>query len=172
MPFLPHALMNFPVLSNFTTRALPAAVPPPVWPSATKMSPFGAIATSVGASNSSLPGPATPFLPSVSRTLPFGSSFITWCWPLSAIQRFPSLSIVSLCGLVNIPAPQCFSSLPDVSNWKTGSTLALGPPQVLPPAPALPQRSATQTVPSGAVVTLAVDPHFRPAGNCPQSTPG
>src|SRR5712691_10260275 len=49
---------------------------------------------------------------------------------------------------------------------------ALGPPQVLPPAPLLPQRSATQIVPSGAVVTLAVDPHFRPAGSWPQSTPG
>jgi hypothetical protein len=30
----------------------------------------------------------------------------------------------------------------------------------------------TQIVPSGAVVMLAVDPHFLPAGNWPQSTPG
>ena len=74
------------------------------------------------------------------------------------------MSTVSLCGLTNIPAPKLFSSLPDASNWKTGLTLALGPPQVVPPAPELPHRSATQMVPSGAVVTLAVDPHFLPFG--------
>ena len=69
--------MNLPFLSNFTTRALPTAVPPPVCPSATKISPFGAMAASVGASNSSFPEPATPFFPSVSRIFPLGSSFIT-----------------------------------------------------------------------------------------------
>ena len=36
-----------------------------------KMSPFDATATSVGASNSSVPGPATPFFPSVINMLPF-----------------------------------------------------------------------------------------------------
>ena len=47
------------------------------WPSVTKISPLGATATSVGASNSSFPGPATPFLPRVMSTFPLGSSFIT-----------------------------------------------------------------------------------------------
>ncbi len=40
---LPHSLMNLPVLSNFRIRLLPAP-----WPSATKMSPFGAVTTSLG----------------------------------------------------------------------------------------------------------------------------
>src|SRR5205809_6140542 len=80
--------------------------------------------------------------------------------------------MVSLCGLVNIPAPHCFKSFPDVSNWKTGLMPALAPLHSSPPAPDFPQRSVTQMVPSGAVVTLAVEPHLRPAGNCPQSTPG
>ena len=39
------------------------------------------------------------------------------------------------------------------------------PPHVVPPAPELPQRSTTQIVPSGAVVTLAVEPHLRPGGS-------
>jgi hypothetical protein len=63
------------------------------------------------------------------------------------------------------------SSLPDVSNWKIGFTFALSPAQVVPPAPEMPHRSVTQIVPSGAVVTLAVDPHLLPSGNCPQLTP-
>jgi hypothetical protein len=59
-------------------------------------------------------------------------------------------------------------SLPEVSNWKTGLTLAFAPPQVVPPAPEAPQRSTTQSVPSGAMEMLADDPHFLAAGNCPQ----
>ena len=59
-----------------------------------------------------------------------------------------------------------------VSNWKIGLTPALAPPQVVPPAPEAPHRSTTQSLPSGAVVMLAVDPHFLPSGNCPQLTPG
>src|SRR6516165_4369474 len=105
-------------------------------------------------------------------TLPSWPSLKTWFPPLSASQRFPSRSTASLCGLINIPAPNVFSSLPDLSNWKIGLTFALGPAQVVPPAPELPQRSVTQIVSSGAVVTLAVDPHFRPSGNRPQLTPG
>src|SRR5262249_6602806 len=70
-----------------------------------------------------------------------------------------------------MPAPKFFRSLPDVSNWKIGFTVALAPPHVVPPAPELPQRSTTQMVPSGAMVTLAVEPHLRPEGSCPQSTP-
>src|SRR5437899_1438988 len=63
-------------------------------------------------------------------------------------------------------------NLPFLSNFTTRALPFAVPPPVLPPAPMLPQRSATQIVPSGAVVTLAVDPHFRPAGSWPQSTPG
>src|SRR5262245_34757070 len=72
---------------------------------------------------------------------------------------------------MNWPAPNVFKSLPEGSNWKIGLMPALAPPHVVPPAPLLPQRSITQIVPSGAVVTLAVEPHFRPAGSSPQSTP-
>jgi hypothetical protein len=71
-----------------------------------------------------------------------------------------------------MPAPRFLRSFPDGSNWKIGFTVALAPPHVVPPAPELPQRSTTQIVPSGAVVMLAVDPHFRPGGSCPQSRPG
>src|SRR5437763_7081563 len=71
-----------------------------------------------------------------------------------------------------MPAPKFFSTRPDGSSWKIGFTVALAPPHVVPPAPELPHRSTTQSVPSGAVVTLAVDPHFLPSGNCPQLTPG
>src|SRR5215469_3061399 len=53
-----------------------------------------------------------------------------------------------------------------------GLIFSLAPAQVVPPAPEFPHRSATQIVPSGAVLTLAVDPHFLPSGNCPQLTPG
>ena len=35
----------------------------------------------------------------------------------------------------------------------------------------MPQRSMAQTVPSGAIDTLAVEPHRRPAGNWPHATP-
>ena len=48
VPFLPQVLMNLPSFVNFTMRAL--VLPP--WPSATKMSPFGAITTADGALNS------------------------------------------------------------------------------------------------------------------------
>jgi hypothetical protein len=47
LPSLLQVLMNLPVLSSFTTRALVFSP----WPSATKMSPFGAVTTSEGALN-------------------------------------------------------------------------------------------------------------------------
>src|SRR5579862_5209009 len=78
----------------------------------------------------------------------------------------------SLWGLTNRPAPNDFSSLPDLSNWKIGLTFALAPPQVAPPEPDWPQRSATQSVPPGALLTLAVEPHFLPFGKSPQLAPG
>src|ERR1019366_8626230 len=49
--------------------------------------------------------------------------------------------------------------------------LALALSQAEPPTPAWPQRSITQIVPSGAAVTLAVEPHTRPSGSLPKSTP-
>src|SRR2546422_51563 len=135
MPFLPHVLMNFPFLSNFMIRALPVAVPPPLCPSATKMSPFGAIATSVGRSNSSRPGPATPGLPSDIKSFPSGLNFNT-CWPfpgtapLSATQTLPSLSTVILCGLQGATVP---AVLPDTVPAETPAYrvhhLASGYPQ-------------------------------------------
>src|SRR5438034_4353463 len=44
VPLLPQALMNFPSFENFTTRAFES----PPCPSATKMSPFGAVVTADG----------------------------------------------------------------------------------------------------------------------------
>src|SRR5437899_2290316 len=76
-PFLPQVLMNFPSFENFTMRALES----PPCPSATKMSPFGAVRTSEGRLKVSGPSPATPALPSVSRTFPSALNFTTW-WPL------------------------------------------------------------------------------------------
>ena len=73
-PFVPHVLMNLPSLVNFTMRAL--VLPP--WPSATKMSPFGAVTTADGALNSSGPLPGLFGLPSVIRTLPSGLNLKTW----------------------------------------------------------------------------------------------
>src|SRR5262249_52417817 len=67
-PFLPHALMNFPSFENFTMRALES----PPCPSATKISPFGAVTTSHGRLKVSGPSPATPALPSVISTFPSG----------------------------------------------------------------------------------------------------
>ena len=62
MPFLPQVFRNFPSLSNFMMRALPTAVPPPVWPSPTKISPLAATATSVGRVELILSGPGDAFL--------------------------------------------------------------------------------------------------------------
>src|SRR5260221_14019310 len=59
--------MNWPSLVNFTMRAEPNLLG--LWPSDTKMSPLGAIATPVGRSNVSGPLPATPSLPSTIKTL-------------------------------------------------------------------------------------------------------
>src|SRR5947207_833049 len=66
-------LMNLPSLSNFTMRAL--VLPP--WPSATKISPFGAVTTADGALNSSAPLPGCPALPSASSNFPSGLNLNT-----------------------------------------------------------------------------------------------
>src|SRR6266704_503910 len=85
VPFLPQVLMNFPSFENFTMRALES----PPCPSATKMSPFGAVVTSDGRLKVSGPSPATPALPSVSKTFPLALNLTTW-WPLPS---FPSASV-------------------------------------------------------------------------------
>ena len=72
-PFLPQVLMNVPSFPNLTMRAL--VLPP--WPSATKISPFGAVTTADGALNSSLPLPGVPGLPSRISTLPSGLNLNT-----------------------------------------------------------------------------------------------
>ncbi len=117
--------MNLPSLSNLTMRAL---VCPPC-PSATKMSPFGAVTTADGALNSS--GRAAglrPALPSTSSTLPSGLNLNTW-WPLpprpspSVTQTLPARSTCRPCGNSSKPAPKLFSSLPDVSNLRIGSSV-------------------------------------------------
>src|SRR5262245_32892799 len=163
-PGLPHVFRNLPVLSNFTMRMFE----PASWPSATKMSPFGATATSDGELNSSLPEPATPALPSVSSTAPVGLNLMTWC-PLSlafdpcasVTQTLPSRSTSMPCGKTNLPAPKLLTSLPDGSNSNTESMF--DPSHVLAP-----HRSATHTLPFGATSMALVDPHARPSGSCPQ----
>src|SRR5262245_52670697 len=174
-PFLPQVLIKVPPLANLTIRAL---VFPPC-PSATKMSPFGAVTTADGALNSSLALPGAPALPSVSRTLPSGLNLNTW-WPLpprprpSTTQTLPSRSIWVPCGNRSKPAPKLLSSLPDGSNLSTGSRFE-------PPQPngwvmstrdggrASPQRSATHTlVPSRSIATALVEPQARPCGSVPQ----
>jgi hypothetical protein len=74
--------MNFPSCENLTILAF---VSPP-WPSATKMSPFGATATSLGSLNLSGAVPRTPAVPSVSSTFPSRLNLKTWC-PLPSASR-------------------------------------------------------------------------------------
>ena len=90
----------------------------PEWPSDTKMSPLGAIATPVGRSNVTGPVPATPGVPIVIRTFPSGLSLRT-VWPVfgtvgsslvSVVQIFPSRSTVNPCGWAKRPAPKLLSN--------------------------------------------------------------
>src|SRR6202051_4489248 len=67
------------------------------------------------------------------------------------------------CGKANIPLPKLLTSLPEASNFRTGSRLA--PTQVF-----VPQRSTPQTLlPSGAISTPAVKPQRRSSGIFTQS---
>src|ERR1700728_607090 len=163
-PCPPHCLMNFPSLVNFTTRALPVFGE---CPSETKISPFGAIATSLGSLKVSGPSPATPALPRVIRTFPSGLNLKTWnplppfAWP-SVTQILPSLSTQMPCGKRNIPSPKLLTSFPEASNFRIGGSFF--PSQVFAP-----QRSATQTLlPSRSISTALVDPHVRPSGSLAQ----
>ena len=163
--------MNFPSLSNFTIRALPVAVPPPLCPSPTKMSPLGAMATSVGASNSSQPGPATPFLPSVINTFPSSIELEDLVSPVVGHPHVPFFVHRQFVRADKHPSAKRLQHLAGRIELEDGVDLGAGSAAGRAPAPELPHRSATQIVPSGAVVTLAVDPHFLPSGNCPQFTP-
>src|ERR1700704_1732676 len=167
--------MNLPSLPNFTTRAL---VLPPC-PSATKLSQFGAVTRADGALNSSGPLPGVFGLPRVSSTLPSGVNLNTW-WPLpprprpSATQTLPSPSTWMPCGNSSSPAPKLFSSFPDESNFRIGSSLEPSQPNGCAGATReggrdSPHRSPTQTlVPSGSMATALVDPHVLPSGSGPQ----
>src|SRR5215470_11369633 len=178
LPFLPQVLMNLPVLSNLTMRAL--VLPP--WPSATKMSPLGATSVAEGALNSSGPLPATPGLPSVINTLPSGLNLNTW-WPLpsfpspSITHTFPSGSTERPCGNNTRPAPKLFTSLPDSSNLRIGSRFEPSQPICTPGLTCdggakAPQRSATQMLlPSISTPMPAVEPQLRPSGSFPNGAP-
>jgi hypothetical protein len=62
-------MMNDPSGANFETRFAPRLK---LCPSVTKMSPFGATATSVGSFSSAGGSPATPAWPIVSNSSPSG----------------------------------------------------------------------------------------------------
>src|SRR5882672_11143882 len=170
VPGWPHCLMNLPVLSNFTMRSFVHAP----WPSATKMSPLLATTTSEGALKCVASLPFTPGVPSVISFFPSLSNFCTVCpiliAPLprpspstaSVTQIFSSASTKMPCGKANIPLPKLLTSLPEASNFRIGSRFE--PTQVFEP-----QRSTAQTLlPSGAISTPAVEPHWRPPGICAQ----
>src|SRR5881396_2888286 len=63
-----------------------------------------------------------------------------------------------------MPAPKLFTSLPDESNLRMGSTVGESRHALLPP-----HRSATQMLlPSLSISTALSDPHFRPSGSWAQ----
>src|SRR5262249_36289703 len=76
----------------------------------------------------------------------------------SVTHTLPSLSTNSPCGKIIVPPPKLFTSVPDASNFRIGSSFEFR--QVFAP-----QRSPTQIVlPSLSTPTAPVDPHVRPAG--------
>ena len=98
-PWWPQVARNLPSCEYLTMRSLVFSP----WPSAMKMSPFGATRTSDGPLSSSWPLPATPGLPSVISTRPSGLNLIAVsplplpAWP-SVTQTLPSRSMPSPCG--------------------------------------------------------------------------
>ena len=84
-PLCPQVLMNRPSFENFTTRAELCWLG--AWPSVTKISPLGAIATPVGRSKVSGPFPDTPSFPIVISTLPAGLNLRT-SWPMITPSAF------------------------------------------------------------------------------------
>src|SRR5579864_3511115 len=163
LPSFPHALINLPSAENFTIRAFD----PGPCPSATKISPFGAISTSLGLLNVSGPSPATPALPSVSNTFPSWLNSNTWSpFPFSASPSVTHtllfLSTKRPWGRTIIPAPKLFTKFPEESNFKTGARLELA--QEVPP-----HRSTTQMLlPSRSISALITCPQVRPSGSLAQ----
>src|SRR5262249_6950458 len=83
----------------------------------------------------------------------------------SVTQMLPSRSTKMPCANAIMPAPKLFTSLPDASNFRTGSSGDIlpvaGSAQLLAP-----HRSATQIdFPSLSMSTALVDPQVRPAGS-------
>src|SRR5262249_11436539 len=140
--------------------------------------PFGAVTTSQGSLRALGGSPASPGLPSVSRTLPSGLNLTTvWPFPFasgnfwssscvaaraSVTQTLPSLSTWIPCGNTNIPPPKLFTNFPDESNLRTAGRFD-------PAHELTPQRSATQIdLPSGSTSTADNEPHVLPSGKLPQ----
>ena len=119
LPLPPHCARNLPSLSNFSTRASPLA--PGVCPCETNTSPLAAMATSVGWFSlrepaASFHSPASPFVPSVSRTLPVRSTLCTRCAPTSVAQMLPCASTLMPCARVNRLPPKERTNVPLGSN--------------------------------------------------------
>ena len=174
--------MNLPSAENFEMRPI---APGPSWSrncapcaSATKMLPSGAISTSFGSLNFVGGSPASPGVPSTSKTLPCGLNLVT-VWPLplasgncfssaavaeraSTTHTLPCLSTSMPCGQRMTPAPKLWTTLP------VGSSLTIG--FTLEPAQELaPQRSPAQMcLPSGSTLIALTDPHLRPSGSVPK----
>src|SRR6202030_3724662 len=162
-PWWPQVVMNLPSREYLTMRSLVLSP----WPSAMKMSPFGATTTSDGPLSSLSPLPATPGLPIVIITRPAGVNFIAVsprplpAWP-SVTQTLPSLSVPRPCGQLISCEPKLTTCRPVESNFWIGAMLE--PTQVLPP-----QRSNTQRLePSRSMSTPIACPHIRPSGSFAQ----
>ena len=109
--------MNLPSFEYLTMRSLVFGTGKSPWPSAMKMSPFGATRTSDGLLNSSGPLPATSGLPSVISRWPSGANCVTvWFLP-SVTQTVPSGAANSPCGHLNKPEPKLTSKRPAASNF-------------------------------------------------------
>src|ERR1700726_1866042 len=162
-PWWPQVATNLPSREYLTIRSLVLSP----WPSAMKISPFGATTTSDGPLSSLSPLPATPGLPIVISRRPSGLSFSA-VWPLpfsplpSVTQTLPSLSVPSPCGQLISCEPKLTTCRPVASNFWIGAMLE--PTQVLPP-----QRSNTQRLgPSRSMSTPIACPHIRPSGSFAQ----
>ena len=150
--------MNSPSFENFTTRGVGA----PLWPSATKISPLGAVTTAAGRLKVSRPLPATPVVPRVSSTFPSGLN-LTTVWPFpsrpcpSVTHTLPARSTWRPCGNTKIPAPKLFRSFPDRSNLRTG-------PRFESTQLFAPHLSRIQMFPSGSMLIALMPPQVRSAG--------
>ena len=79
-PISPHSLMNVPSGANFRMRPVAPTGGSglwPLWPSDTKMSPFGAVITSHGSLSWPGPLPGWPAMPSRISTSPSGLNLMT-----------------------------------------------------------------------------------------------